>query len=46
MIAGGVAGAALLHPATAQASEFLPYMLGGTGVVFLTGVLWGLLGES
>lgn len=46
MIAGGVIGAALLDPATAQATEFLPYMLGGTGVGFLTGALWGLIGDS
>ena len=46
MIAGGVVGAARLDPATAQATEFLLYMLGGALVGFLTGALWGLLGDS
>jgi len=46
MIAGGVVGAAKLDPGTAQATEFLLYMLGGTGVGFLTGALWGFFGDS
>ena len=45
MIAGAVVGAAKLDPATVQASEFLMYLLGGTVVGFLTGALWGLLGD-
>jgi len=46
MIAGGVVGAAEVDPATAQATEFLLYMLGGAAVGFLTGALWGLFGDS
>jgi len=43
MIGGGLIGAANLDPATAQATEFLLYMAGGTVVGFLTGAFWGML---